>query len=61
LATYAILRLTVARLDIDDLIICRSDSAGDGMLSVAVHELPAIAPAVIMPKRGAYSFWYRPF
>jgi AraC family transcriptional regulator len=50
----------LARLDIDDLIICRSDSAGDGMLSVTVHELPATAPAVIMPKRGAYSFWYRP-
>jgi AraC family transcriptional regulator len=59
-ATYAILRVVVVRLDIDDLIICRSDSAGDGVLSVTVHELPATAPAVTMPKRDAYCFWYRP-
>src|SRR5215472_15344489 len=34
-------RVIVARLDIDDLMICRSCSAGDGMLSVTAHELPA--------------------
>jgi AraC-like DNA-binding protein len=47
-------------LNVNDLIIYRSDRAGDAALSVTVHDLPAEAPATIFPEQGAYCFWYRP-
>jgi AraC-like DNA-binding protein len=50
---------TTAPLNVDDLILYRSDRPGVGALSVTVHEFPAEAPTAIIPEQAAYSFWYR--
>jgi AraC family transcriptional regulator len=49
-----------ASLNVNDLIINRSDRSGSGELSVTIHEYPANVPSSFTPARAAYSFWYRP-
>lgn len=51
---------TTTPLNIDDLIVQRSDRFDSGALCVSVHEFPDCSPATITPERAAYSFWYRP-
>jgi len=47
-------------LNVNDLIIKRSDRSGVGELSVTIHEYPANVASSFTPPRAAYSFWYRP-
>jgi methylphosphotriester-DNA--protein-cysteine methyltransferase len=47
-------------LNVNDLIINRSDRSDFAELSVAIHEFPANAPCAFTPARDAYTFWYRP-
>ena len=47
-------------LNVNDLIINRSDRSGVEELSVTIHEYPANVPSSFTPARAAYSFWYRP-
>ncbi len=47
-------------LNVNDLIIRRSDRSGCADLSVTIHEFPANAPSSFTPARDAYTFWYRP-
>jgi hypothetical protein len=47
-------------LNVNDLIIDRSDRPGVGDLFVSIHEFPANAPSSFTPARSGYSFWYRP-
>ena len=47
-------------LNVNDLIIRRSDRSGVAELSVTIHEFPANAPSSFTPARDAYTFWYRP-
>ena len=47
-------------LNVDDLIIYRSDRSGAAGLSVTIHDYPDSASSFFMPPRDAYSFWYRP-
>jgi AraC family transcriptional regulator len=49
-----------APLNLNDLIICRSDRSGISELSVTIHEFPASVPSSFIPARDVYSFWYRP-
>ena len=56
---YAV-NATTTPLNVDDLIICRSDRSGVAALSISVHEFAPEAPAAIFPEQGAYCFWYRP-
>jgi AraC family transcriptional regulator len=41
------------------LVVVPGDGSGVAALSTAIYEFPAAAPAVIIPERDAYSFWYR--
>jgi AraC family transcriptional regulator len=47
-------------LNVNDLIIHRSDRSGVEDLSVTIHRFPANAPASLTPARASYTFWYRP-
>ncbi len=47
-------------LNVNDLIIHRSDRSGVPELSVTIHKFPANAPSSFTPARAAYGFWYRP-
>jgi AraC family transcriptional regulator len=47
-------------LNVNDLIINRSDRSGVEELSVTIHEYPANVPSSFTPARAAYGFWYRP-
>jgi AraC family transcriptional regulator len=47
-------------LNVNDLIIHRSDRSGVDDLSVTIHKFPANAPSSLTPARDAYTFWYRP-
>ena len=47
-------------LNVNDLIIHRSDRSGVQELSVTIHKFPANAPSSFTPARAAYGFWYRP-
>jgi hypothetical protein len=47
-------------LNVNDLIIDRSDRPGVGDLFVSIHEFPANARSSFTPARSGYSFWYRP-
>ena len=47
-------------LNVNDLIIHRSDRSGVDELSVTVHEFPPNAPPSMTPALNAYTFWYRP-
>jgi AraC family transcriptional regulator len=47
-------------LNVNDLIIQRSDRSGVEDLSVTIHKFPANSPASFTPARAAYTFWYRP-
>ena len=47
-------------LNVNDLIIHRSDRSGVDELSVTIHEFPPDAPASMTPALDAYTFWYRP-
>jgi len=47
-------------LNVNDLIIHRSDRSGVEELSVTIHKFPANAPSSLTPARDAYTFWYRP-
>ena len=43
-------------LNVDDLIIHRSNQSGIAPLSVNIHEFPANAPSVITPERDVCKF-----
>ena len=47
-------------INVDDLIIHRSDRSGVKELSVTIHRFPANAWSSFTPERDAYTFWYRP-
>jgi AraC family transcriptional regulator len=47
-------------LNVNDLIIQRSDRSGTSELSVTIHDYPANVAASFIPARDVYSFWYRP-
>jgi AraC-like DNA-binding protein len=47
-------------LNVNDLIIHRSDRSGVDELSVTIHEFPPNAPPSMTPALDAYTFWYRP-
>ena len=47
-------------LNVNDLIIHRSDRSGVDELSVTIHEFPPDAPPSMTPALDAYTFWYRP-
>jgi AraC-like DNA-binding protein len=47
-------------LNVNDLIIHRSDRSGVHELSVTIHEFPAAGWSSFTPARDAYTFWYRP-
>ncbi|HEY5891923.1 MAG TPA: AraC family transcriptional regulator [Chthoniobacterales bacterium] len=47
-------------LNVNDLIIHRSDRSGVEELSVTIHDFPANAPPSVTPALDAYTFWYRP-
>jgi AraC-like DNA-binding protein len=47
-------------LNVNDLIIHRSDRSGVDELSVTIHTFPADVWSSFTPARDAYTFWYRP-
>jgi hypothetical protein len=47
-------------LNVNDLIIDRSDRSGGGELSVSIHEFPADAPSSFTPALSGYSFLVPP-
>ena len=47
-------------LNVNDLIIHRSDRSGVDELSVTIHRFPAHVWSSFTPARDAYTFWYRP-
>lgn len=49
-----------APLNVDDLIVNRSDRSGVEALSVTIHEYPSDVPSSFTPARASYGFWYRP-
>jgi AraC family transcriptional regulator len=49
-----------ASLNVDDLIIHRSDRSGVADISVTIHEFRSHVLSAFMPAREGYSFCYRP-
>src|ERR1700752_2042153 len=47
-------------LNVNDLIIRRSDRSGVDSLLVTIHRFPFNAPSSLTPASDAYTFWYRP-
>jgi AraC family transcriptional regulator len=47
-------------LNVNDLIVQRSDRSGVDTLTVTIHRLPASASSAITPAQNSYTFWYRP-
>ena len=44
-------------LNVNDLIINRSDRSGFRELTVTIHDYPANVASAFTPARDAYSFW----
>jgi AraC family transcriptional regulator len=47
-------------INVNDLIIHRSDRSAVKELSVTIHSFPANAWSSFTPEQDAYTFWYRP-
>ena len=47
-------------LNVDDLIVSRSDRSNVDGLSVTIHQFPDSAQFSLTPPQEAYIFWYRP-
>ena len=47
-------------INVNDLIIHRSDRSAVKELSVTIHRFPANAWSSFTPEQDAYTFWYRP-
>jgi AraC-like DNA-binding protein len=47
-------------INVNDLIIHRSDRSAVKELSVTIHRFPANAWSSVTPEQDAYTFWYRP-
>ena len=46
-------------LNVNDLIVQRSDRSGVDALTITIHRFPANASSVT-PAQNTYTFWYRP-
>ena len=47
-------------LNVNDLVVLRSDRSGVDALKVAIHRLPANVSSAVTPAQNTYTFWYRP-
>lgn len=47
-------------INVNDLIIHRSDRSAVKELSITIHRFPANAWSSFTPEQNAYTFWYRP-
>jgi AraC family transcriptional regulator len=47
-------------LNVNDLIVHRSDRSGVDALLVTIHRFPANSSSSVTPAQDTYTFWYRP-
>ena len=47
-------------LNVNDLVVLRSDRSGVDALKVTIHRLPANVSSAVTPAQNTYTFWYRP-
>ncbi len=47
-------------LNVNDLVVQRSDRSGVDALKVTIHRFPANVSSAVTPAQNTYTFWYRP-
>jgi AraC-like DNA-binding protein len=47
-------------INVNDLIVQRSDRSGVDALTITIHRFPANASSSVTPAQNTYTFWYRP-
>jgi hypothetical protein len=61
LSCYVPTREAVAKngraLNVNDLVVLRSDRSGVDALKVAIHRLPANVSSAVTPAQNTYTFW----